>query len=297
MWYPVLTQIQYRGFSIFSRRTKKIQAYRGLIERYLNVPELDLFCYDSLASSNETAKALIRDGKIKRNSLIVTDEQSAGKGRGCNAFYSPANTGIYMTLAFKPPFGQENFTLVTTYAAVVCAQAIEKTCNTKIRIKWVNDIFNELGKIGGILTETINTSGKLEDQWIIVGIGINIFEPLLGYPDHLVDHISSIYGARAIHNLNSNDIRAQIIADTVNSFMDGLSVIPLKPHLSEYRQRSFLTNKIVEIEENDSCYKAKVIGTDDDFALHILLEDGTERTLIDGEAKIPSSKMRLWTQA
>ncbi len=199
-----------------------------------------------------------------------------------------------MTLAFKPPFEQKDFTYITTYAATKCACAIENTCDTKIKIKWVNDIYNELGKIGGILTETINPTGKNEDQWIIVGIGINIFEPLLGYPDHLVNHISSIYNSRAIQNLNSNDIRAQIIAKTVNSFMNDLNLIPLKPHLNEYKKRSLLTNKIVEIEENGNSFQAKVISIDDNFALHVLLEDGTERKLVDGQVRIPSSKMRQW---
>ena len=264
---------------------------------------------------------------IKNNTLIVANEQSSGKGRGGNNFYSPADCGIYMSLVFKPEFETQAFTLITTYAATVCASTIEKICNCKIRIKWVNDLFNDMGKIAGILTEsqylpiqhscgapegegtqnnqaavavktgaleqagTPNENGTLEQAatpWIIVGIGINVFEPLLGYPDCLASHISSLYKAGDIHNIDSDKLRAKIIANIANTFIENCEQIPSKAHLAQYRKRSFIEGLKVQITEQKTQYSAKVLCINDDFSLQVLLEDGSEKSLIDGQVKIPS---------
>lgn len=196
-----------------------------------------------------------------------------------------------MTIAFCPSFDIENYTLTTTYAACCCAKVLEKQCNAKIYIKWVNDLFNGLGKVAGILTETSTLPSKNGKPWVIVGIGINVFEPLLGYPDNIAAHVSSLFKATDSQKLNSNDLRAKIIANVVQSFFAQESSIPQKTYLEYYRKHSLLTNKEVEVEEAAHTFKAKVLGINNDFSLRLLLEDGSERNLIDGEARIPSAKI------
>ena len=114
--------------------------------------------------------------------VAIAGSQSAGRGRRGKAFFSPAESGIYMSILFRPEGLTENQVLhFTTMAAAAVSEAIETVSGKKAEIKWVNDIFIDGKKVCGILSEAsygIQT-GKLE--YVIVGIGINAYEPSGGF--------------------------------------------------------------------------------------------------------------------
>ena len=68
-------------------------------------------------------------------------------------FFSPDDTGLYMSIVLRPDMSAEASTLITTAAAVAVCRAIEELCPKKALIKWVNDIFVDGRKVCGILTE------------------------------------------------------------------------------------------------------------------------------------------------
>ena len=90
----------------------------------------------------------------KEGFTVLSGEQTGGRGRTGRSFYSPADTGVYMSLLLRP----ENCSPVvavkfTTMAAVAACRAIEMVSQKKAQIKWVNDVFIEDKKVCGILTE------------------------------------------------------------------------------------------------------------------------------------------------
>ena len=61
--------------------------------------------YEEVDSTNETGKALARDG-LEEGTLIVADKQVAGKGRLGRVWNSPPGTGVWMSLILKPEIGR-----------------------------------------------------------------------------------------------------------------------------------------------------------------------------------------------
>ncbi len=131
------------------------------------------FHFDTVDSTNEAAKRLIHGGELRESAYLLAREQTAGRGSRGRSWASPKNAGIYLSVV---EFPREPFTAPTTTftlaAAVACVEALAESAGLTVRLKPVNDLFAEGGKLGGILTETIIGSGGLEA--LITGVGINV---------------------------------------------------------------------------------------------------------------------------
>ena len=131
------------------------------------------FFYDSINSTNEEAKRLIRNGTLNEPAYLLAREQTAGRGTRERRWASPKNAGIYLTIVETPfqtsvaPTG--DFTLA---AGIGCAEAILEIADVTVQLKPLNDLYLAGGKLGGILTEAIVQSGSVEA--LITGVGINV---------------------------------------------------------------------------------------------------------------------------
>ena len=97
-------------------------------------------------------------------------------------------------------------------AAVSSARAIEKVVGVKPQIKWVNDIYLDGKKVGGILTQAHLSKDCRDVLWAVVGIGINISEPEGGFPDELRSIAASL-------GKNDGSIKNRLIGEIVNEFV------------------------------------------------------------------------------
>ena len=135
--------------------------------------KLELIVLDSIDSTNNEAKRMTANG-FRRDALIVANEQTKGRGRLGRDFYSPKNTGVYMTFLFSTNIKLSSAVSVTTATAVAVVRAIESLTKAKPMIKWVNDVYIGDKKACGILTEAVTDFETGSVQSIIIGIGINI---------------------------------------------------------------------------------------------------------------------------
>ena len=256
------------------------------IERYLTAPGVHVHYHDLIDSTNLQLKRLAEAG-APEGTLVVADQQSAGRGRQGRAFYSPSGTGLYFSLLLRPTFSLEDVALVTSFAAVAVAEAIESVFGLPVQIKWVNDIFVEGHKVCGILTEASFDAENGQLAYAVVGIGINVFTPVGGFPGD----VAEVAHAISPQHTDADDTRARLVAAIVNTFMEGYPDVPARPHLAAYRARSLLDGRSVEVFEGPLNYRAKVLGINDDLTLQVQLSDGTERALISGEVHIPSDQL------
>ena len=122
--------------------------------------------YDTLESSNRTAKLLALDG-APHGTLVLTAHQSAGRGRLGRKFESPAGKGVYCSILLRPELPAASAQTATIRAAVAVCRAVQKLCGLELAIKWVNDLYYQGKKVCGILTEagTDLESGRLE--WLV----------------------------------------------------------------------------------------------------------------------------------
>ena len=123
--------------------------------------------YDTLESSNRTAKLLALDG-APHGTLVLTAHQSAGRGRLGRVFESPSGKGVYLSVLLRPAVPAASAQAATIGAAVAVCRAVQELCGLELGIKWVNDLYYQGKKVCGILTEagTDLESGRLE--WLVV---------------------------------------------------------------------------------------------------------------------------------
>ena len=126
---------------------KKYPADRHELAKKLCELGVTLYSYESIGSTNNEAKAYASNAEESTFALFLAREQTAGRGRAGRNFISRRGQGIYMTLLYF--IGKElcDATAVTGAAAVAAALSIEEITNKPMRIKWVNDVYNDGGRL------------------------------------------------------------------------------------------------------------------------------------------------------
>lgn len=231
-----------------------------------------IYYYQQVDSTNTQAKRLI-DGGEREAFLVAADSQTAGRGRQGKSFYSPAGTGIYISLAVHPNVRLQNAVTATTAAAVAVCRAIEKLTDAKPQIKWVNDVYCNNRKVCGILTEAITDFELGIVTSIVVGIGINI--NTASFPDNVENA-----GA-----LNAGVKRARLIAAVADELLD----IIFEEHsnfIDYYRSRSMILGKSINYIEKGRITPAVAVAIDETGGLVVRNANGEQKTLRSGEISI-----------
>lgn len=249
----------------------------------LNDPNITFKVYDSLISTNKTAKELAENG-AKEGTVIVAKKQTGGRGRLGRSFYSPEGTGLYFSIILRPDFSPKQNLLITPAAAVAVSTVIEALTDTKAQIKWVNDIFINGKKVCGILSEAkLNAKGTTE--YVILGIGINLTTPKGGFPKD----IELVAGA--LFNAPQNDTANEIMVKTVTTFLNLYQSLTDDKIYTEYEKRLMLKKAEVNYTENGEVKCGTVLGIDRSFNLIINKADGKEFHLSSGEVTIGSGNI------
>jgi BirA family biotin operon repressor/biotin-[acetyl-CoA-carboxylase] ligase len=236
---------------------------------------LSVFSYKEVDSTNNEAKRLISSG-FDRAALITAESQTAGRGRYGHTFYSPEQTGIYMTVVIHPDIDIFNAVSITTAASVAVVRAIEAITDAKLRIKWVNDIYLDNKKLCGILTEAVTGFESGITQSIIIGIGINI--NTVNFPDDI---------AGIAVSLNPDGItRNKLIAEIAKNILDISGNLNDKSYLDEYRAHSLVLGKYITFYKNGDANCAKAIAIDDAGGLVVMYDNGVTEVMRSGEISI-----------
>lgn len=253
---------------------------------FINIFSLDkIIIKDITDSTNNDAKKIASHENFGYGTVIFAKEQTAGRGRMGHSFYSPKESGLYMSLILSGENckinGQINPAAITATAAVAVCNAVEKTCNISPKIKWVNDLFYKGKKICGILTEGNISSNSGEISQIILGIGIN----LRSFQQSLPEDIKNIAGSLECDQININlfaaNIIFQIFSLTQNINENWLAI------LQEYKDKSLILGKFVNGKDaNGYNEKLFVHDIDKDAALLVENDKGEKFTINSGEISI-----------
>ncbi len=246
------------------------------IRTYINLPcEVNVF--ETLDSTNTYAKNL----NAEENTIVVADTQTKGKGRKDRVFYSPKGSGVYFSIVLRPKMSPKDSLYITTAGCVAVCEAIEELTNQTTSIKWVNDIFLNNKKVCGILTEGSFDLESMELKQIVLGIGINVYPPELGFDDEINDIASFLTDEKI------PDFRNKLVASIVNNFSKYYNNLNDKEFLPKYKERSFLIGKTVQVVGDD--LYGKVIDIDDECHLIIETKMGI-KNLSSGEVSVRLKK-------
>ena len=213
-----------------------------------------LYHFKKLDSTND--KAISFD----ENSVIITDEQTSGKGRLKRQWISKKG-GIYISIVLPVI---ENPQLYTFIAALSALKAIN---NRQIKIKWPNDLIYKRKKLAGVLTE-------IKDSKAIVGIGINTNNKI---QTELKNKATSL---REMTKKEVNN--KQIINTLLNYFEFYLNPINKSSIINDWKKRSFLGDKIT-VKTLKGTYKGTAYDLDKDLFLILKDKKGNKVRIIEGD--------------
>ncbi len=230
--------------------------------------------YNCVDSTNNVAKAMASVG-CNEGITVVAAEQTAGRGRLGRSFLSKRG-GVYFSIVLRPEKQEKDALFITVAAAVAAARAIEAVSGKKCDIKWVNDIYIGGKKVCGILAEGSN-------NYVILGVGINLFAPKEGFPENLP--LAGSVFSKKCNILLKKAKKEQIIAEFANNLFDFYQNLRQKEFITEYQNRSFLNGKEITYTKDGKTQKAIVMGIDDDANLVVKCGD-LEQKLSYGEIQI-----------
>lgn len=221
---------------------------------------------ESVSSTNE----YIKDKDLF---LVIANSQTGGKGTNNRSFFSPSG-GLYLSI--KTDIKTENLPFVTAYTAVVVVKSLEKAFNLKADIKWVNDIYINGKKLGGILAESVIKGSGIST--VIIGIGLNLKEQ--NFPNFNLNTPTSIE-----REIGYTPSREELVNILVEEFLTLDLKIESREFLSTYKTRSNLIGKSVQINQNGKLFDGKVISINDDVSISIELSDKI-KNFYNGDIKI-----------
>jgi BirA family biotin operon repressor/biotin-[acetyl-CoA-carboxylase] ligase len=178
--WKVINQLKEAGYEIEAAQNKgyhllsapdRMDAVELMSIRATTWAGCEIHYYDSIDSTNTKAKELAEAGHPS-GTLVVADQQTAGKGRRGRTWDSPSGNSIFMTLLLKPEINPNNASMLTLVAAMAVCNAIRRITGVDAMIKWPNDIVVDGKKICGILTEMSAQFDYISH--IVIGIGINV---------------------------------------------------------------------------------------------------------------------------
>ncbi len=271
--------VKKKGYSL--QASSDILSVQGILphvkKRY---KQAEIIVLDSVNSTNTYAKQMAEEGAVHA-SAVIANEQTQGKGRLGRKFSSPKGTGLYMSVILKENLNIQNTQSITCAAAVATCRAIKSLSTQQdIQIKWVNDLYKNGKKFCGILCEaqTDMQTGGISN--IIVGIGINVKMPKMGFSEDIKDIATAVFDESSVVS------RAELAANILNELLEICEKLPNKAFMQDYKKLNLVPGKKIVIVQNGYEEEALAQSITNEGHLKVITQSGKMKTLTYGEVKI-----------
>ncbi|MFA5919250.1 MAG: biotin--[acetyl-CoA-carboxylase] ligase, partial [Candidatus Nanopelagicaceae bacterium] len=131
---------------------------------------------DITGSTQTDLTAAVRKNEVRHGEVLVTEFQSAGRGRLDRSFVAQPGTALLFSFYITPDAANIELGWIPLLAGQALCKSMEDvlviTSSMKPLLKWPNDILISDRKVGGILSERIDSE---DGPGVVVGIGINFF--------------------------------------------------------------------------------------------------------------------------
>lgn len=252
--------------------------YRNLKTKFIGKNVLH---FETIDSTNDYAKKI--GNELRDGSVIISEEQTKGKGRLGRVWESKAGEGIWISIILKPNIIPNKAPFITLIAGASIVKALN-ILGVDAKIKWPNDITINNKKLSGILTEL---SAEIERvNYIVVGIGMNVKDT--DFEEELKDKATSLY--KENYNVSRVDIVKEILCQFEKLYLDYIEKDDKKEVLDICRQYSAIINKEIYVIKNDQKELVDCIGINEEGNLIIKNKDGNLEEIMSGEVSIRGVK-------
>lgn len=241
----------------------------------------NLYVFSEVASTNTVARFLSMND-IEDGSVIISEKQTAARGRSGKAWESPLG-GVWLSIVLNPHVDHSKLPLITLATGVAVAKTLERIGVENPEIKWPNDIMINGKKVCGILTEAIAKFNTIEN--VIIGVGIDANLDLDEFPEELKAGTTTL--EKELGRKGSENLLIKLFLEEFEKITELFDHEGYEEILKEWRKRSYSIGKIVEVREPfNQNYDAYVLGISKEGALVVEKIDGTLAKVISGECII-----------
>ena len=242
----------------------------------------NMYVYESVDSTNTQCKRLAMNGAVD-GTVVMAEEQTAGRGRKGRSFQSPQGLGLYLSILWRPQCEPSRLLPLTSLAAVAVSRAMERVTGERADIKWPNDLLLRDKKIAGILTEMALEGESGQIDYVVLGIGINVHHKAADFTEEVAAMASSLDAVLGV--TVSRPRLAAVLMEELDILRREVMWQP-ELYLDEYRQRCVTIGRTVQVVRGEERKAANAIDVDEQFGLAVRYEDGTEETVRSGEVSV-----------
>lgn len=241
----------------------------------------DIIHYRETDSTNTRARDLA-ERDYPEGTLLIAENQTAGRGRMGRRWHSPAGMGICMSIILRPRLSPGDAPLITLMTAVAAAETLISLLQLKVRIKWPNDILVSGKKIAGILTEM--SAAKNDIRYVIVGLGMNVNTPFEILPDDIRDIATSVY-----IETGKRFKRAEIVRTFLKLFEHYYQLLlesGSEQIVPRWKEHSEIIGKRIRVDAVSNTFVGRVIDVGRSGVLLLEDERGNVQSIISGDVSI-----------
>ena len=233
--------------------------------------------YFRTGSTNDAAMKLAARGE-PHGTLVLAEEQTAGRGRLGRTWYSERSSGIYCSLILRPALSPAAAPILTLAAAVAAHRALSVATGLTADIRWPNDVLVNGKKVCGILTEMNAEVDRIHA--VVVGMGVNVNHRQIPKGLEGIATSMRIEGGKSYS-------RAQILIALLREFDRYYHMLTDQGAGAIVKSwtaaSSFASGKRVRVRLNAGESLATTAGLEPSGALRVRYDDGREENLVAGE--------------
>jgi len=233
-----------------------------------------------LGSTNSYAKELAKRGEAE-GALVITEEQTGGKGRLGRQWHSPSGANLLFSVLFRPPFSIDRVFSLTMLTSVSLVDAIREATGLRALIKWPNDIYCNGKKTAGILTEFSADSRGIE--YVVVGTGLNVNWDMRGRSE--LERIATSLMNEAGHPVSRVALLSRVL-EALEGYYKRLLGGEGEAIRERWNRHSMVIGQEALIDSQGEMKRATAMGIDRNGALLIEEDGGKTSSVICGDVQV-----------
>jgi BirA family biotin operon repressor/biotin-[acetyl-CoA-carboxylase] ligase len=235
-------------------------------------------------STNDVAKGMAAQG-APEGTVVVTDEQTAGRGRLDRQWLAPPRTCLLCSVLFRPSLQPSQVHQLTMVCSLAAADAVLEVTELEVGLKWPNDLVvaaspaGPYRKLAGILTETGMVGERVD--FAVVGIGLNV-----NVPGEQVGNLAP-EATSILAETGQRTSRETLLVTLLVGIEERYAALGIGegPH-QEWTARLVTLGRQVEAVSGRTVLRGLAEGVDESGALLLRTSDGTLHHLAAGDVTL-----------
>lgn len=223
-------------------------------------------------STNDRALGLCADSALSVPYLVLADQQTAGRGRGANRWWSNEGALLFSVIvdAAQLALPESRWPQISLTAGVSVCQVVGNVLSESVGLKWPNDVWLNDRKVCGILVEI----PPVQRGRLVIGIGLNVNNSFAAAPPELRSIATSLRDESG-----SEFDRINLLGDVVRQLEADLRRLAAADSSlpDRWRRLCVLRERTVSLDMGQQVVTGRCLGLADDGALRLQTPSSEQR--------------------